>query len=253
MLSKAPYWWAYNAKNKKEMLDKFRNDDESLEGEELLHYSWMQIEEMIESYPYGHMMFVLKTSPTANIDQSPKIFVKWGEIPVVGGYRSKATPGLPAGNNHLLELMMTMQQRNFDQQLLLTKQLVEAQSENRELEAAISGAEEMSFKETIMMRGIDVVEKLMTTPRINAAPQQAVGALGTVGQKDPSTVQEQPAQAKPFSLDLALQHIQVIKAAIPEYSINDIIMVLAIFVQQNTEQARNLIGGLIQQLPGNEG
>ena len=165
MLSKAPYWWAYNARNKKEMLDKFRNDDESLEGDDLLNYSWLQIEEMIDSYPYGHVQFVLKTSPSANIDQSPKMYVKWGETPSPGSIRQrhKGVQTIGSASNALLELMLNMQQRNFDQQLALTRELIEMKGEKRELESAIAGLEEPSLKEAMLMRGVDVLEKVLTT------------------------------------------------------------------------------------------
>lgn len=251
MLSNAPYWWAYNARNKKEMVDKFRNDDEQLSGEALLHYSWMQIEEMIESYPFGHIMFVLKTSPSANVDQSPKVYVKWGEDQAIGSSRQKmATQQGAVGGNALLSLMLSMQQENFNQQLSLTRQLIEAQSDNRELEAAIAGSEEPSMKEALFMRGVDVLEKVLTTPKIQAPH----GALGTVGQAA-APPQELPPTNKQtaFSLDKALAHINVIKEAIPEAHINDVIEVLAIYVQQNTEQAKALILGLIQQLKSHEG
>jgi hypothetical protein len=47
-------------------------------------------------------------------------------------------------------------------------------------------------------------------------------------------------------VDKALQHIQVIRKNLPEYHVNDVIEALALFTQNQPDQARNVLGMLMQ-------
>ncbi|MEL6356234.1 MAG: hypothetical protein AAFQ37_04795 [Bacteroidota bacterium] len=78
-LEAAPFWWLSNASRQKELLGKFRDDDPSVDGEEKLLYSWMQLEELLATIPYGHARVILKKNVSDNVANSPTLYVKWGE------------------------------------------------------------------------------------------------------------------------------------------------------------------------------
>ena len=243
-LEGCPYWWAYDARNSKNMVAKFRNDDTSLNEEDLLEYSWMQLEEMFNEYGYGHVKIVAKKSPTSNAERSPTMFVQWGQAPgVTHGHKNGGVAGAGMFNQ-----MMQMQQMHFQQMMDMQNRINDFQRE-RAVEEALAGVEGPSWQERLLEESIGLVKDVVGgSPKIKPESEQA--ALGTMGSRSKKKVEKESGQRKRFSLDAGLPYLKMIFDALPQYDPNDIIKALALFSKQNQDQANQVIGGLIAQLQG---
>lgn len=265
-LEEAPHWWAYNATRSKDLLGKFREGESYASDEERLLDGWLQLEELLSTIPYGRARIILKKSASANVSQSPTLTVQWGKAPARAGIGS-TSPFAPASahnNSDMLLQMLQMQEKNFERQeaareaahareMATMQQLLEAKFNAQSLEAEIEGMGGSTISEDLLRGFVDIAKTMVMRP---AAPAAALGTLGQ-GSGEQVPAPEAPAASRAdgqeelpghrrFSVDKALQHIQVIRKNLPEYHVNDVIEALALFTQQQPDQARNVLGMLMQ-------
>lgn len=259
-LEGCPYWFAYNASNKREQVGKFRNDEPDFEGDDLLEYSWMQFVDLVETYPFGHLKVECKSSPNANSTKSPVMYVKWGQghVANTGGHISGPMTGQQNMGNQwgMFQYMLEMQNRHFSEMRRLSEENQRVNYENRSLAEALEADGEPTFKEKMLLEGIGAVKDLLR-PRLNLPQQQpaVAGNLGTMGQRQSvapdggqSRQEPQPQQPRRRSLDDIMQDLTVIQQCLPDMHINDITRSLALFVKNNPAQASGLLQPLITDL-----
>lgn len=254
----APYWWAFDAHRKKEVVAKFKDDDPDLQDdEEKVEYAWLQLEELFETHPYGHLMIVAKTSATANRDKSATFYVKWGDAsqpsssrPAIGYQQGQPAGGVPAWQ--MFQFMLQQQQQFYQQLLKNQDENSRLNFENQRLAEAIESAEAPTMQEALLREGIGLMKSIITQPRIQ--PQQQA-ALGTVGQKPKGNgpeIQPPPAagdaRQRPVSLDAIMADVTLIRNSLPQFHINDVMKALSWFASQNPEQAAMFIGPMVQQI-----
>lgn len=253
----APYWWAHDAHRKSEVVAKFRDDEPDLNDEDKLEYSWLQLEELFQTHPYGHLKVVAKTSPTSNKGNSPTLYVKWGDGQPASYGSGRNQPqigyqntGQGMGGWQMFQFMLQQQQQFYQQLLKNQDENARLNFENQRLAEAIEGAEEPSMQETLLKEGIGLLKTFVAQPTIQ--PQQQA-ALGTMGQKPKEIAEDkQPTGGQRLvSLDAIMADINLIRNSLPDYHINDIIRALALFSSQNKEQAAMLLGPMISQLKQN--
>lgn len=249
----APHWWAYDAHRKREVVAKFRDDDPDMDdNEEKIEYAWMQLEELFQTHPYGHLMVVAKTSPTANKDKSATFYVKWGDSSQPASYAAgrggvaSTTQQSGAPGWQMFQFMLQQQQQFYDQLLKNQGENVRLNFENQRLAEAIEGAEAPSMQQELLKEGIGVLKTMMAAPRIQ--PQQQTAALGTVGQKQRQAKDTETQVARPVSLDAIMADVTLIRNSLTGHHINDVMRALALFSSQNPQQAEMFIGPMIQQI-----
>ncbi|MEM9929929.1 MAG: hypothetical protein AAF840_08935 [Bacteroidota bacterium] len=269
MLEKSPYWWLYNA-TRKEKIGNFIDDDASVvSDEERLLYSWMQLEELLNTIAYGRAKVVLKKNKSDNVQNSTTLYVQWGKSPgrspSIGS--TGFSPAAAHNNSDMLLQMLQMQEKNFERQeaareaahareMATMQQLLEAKFTAANLEAEIEGMGAPTMSEELLRGFVDIAKTMVMRPA--APPPQA--ALGTLGQGSgeqvpapapaptPDSSGELPGHRR-FSVDKALQHIQIIRKNLPEYHVNDVIEALALFTQQQPDQARHVLSMLMPKEP----
>ncbi|MFT6001231.1 MAG: hypothetical protein ACI81P_003700 [Neolewinella sp.] len=265
MLEKAPYWWLYNA-TRKEKIGNFIDDDESvISEEERLLYAWLQLEELLNTIEYGRAKVILKKNKSDNVQNSTTLYVQWGTQPGRAsiGSSSSFAPASAHNNSNMLLQMLQMQEKNFERQeaareaahareMGTMQQLLEAKFTAQTLESEIEGMGGSTISEDLLRGFVDIAKTMVMRPG------QPAAALGTLGQGSgdqitapapPSITEEgqaEPPGHRRFSVDLALQHIAVIRKNLPEHNVNDVIEALALFTQQQPDQARNVLGMLMQ-------
>lgn len=269
MLEEAPYWWLYNA-TRKELIGKFQdNDEDVVSDEERLLYAWMQLEELLNTIPYGRAKIILKKNKTDNVQNSPTLYVQWGAAPGKAGIGSSLAPAFAQNDSSMLMTLLNMQEKANEREAIAReaaharemetmRSLLEAKFHAQSLEAEIEGMGAPTMSEELLRGVVDIAKTMMMRPAAPAA------ALGTAGQGSGEKIdaplppppvhegQDLPGQRR-FSVDLALQHISVIRKNLPEYNVNDVIEALALFTQQQPDQARHVIGMLMPQKNGNAG
>lgn len=253
-----PHWWAYSAKNTKQKVGQFRKDEQE---DELMQDSWMQLEYLINSYPYGHLLIKCKKNPTDNEQSTHHWYVKWGEdlMPSRGYHSKRPAVGMGGGQMNMgmwpmMQFLMTQQSQFHTAQLKQVQENSRLNFENQRLVDEINGTEEPSIQEYALKEGIDIIKSWMG-PKINPSqfqqPQQ-MAALGTAGQRPPDQEQAPappPASTAGMSFDAIVQDINVVYNSLQKkYSRNEITRATAIFCQQNAEAADQFFGPLIQQL-----
>lgn len=272
-LEEAPYWWAYNGTRSKELLGKFREGEGYASDEERILDAWMQLEELLSTIPYGRARIVLKTSPSANVANSPTLTVQWGQAPDrTGGTRSAigSTIGPAAAPDNMLLYMLEMQKEAnaresqsreaaHAREMENMRALLETKFHAESLEAEIEGMSAPGMSQELIREGMGMVKAIFAQPRLPAAP----AALGTLGQGSGETIDaplappttdaegNKPGERR-FSVDMALQHISVVRKNLPEYHVNDILQALALFTSQQPDMARGMVGQLMSMV-SNEG
>lgn len=238
-LEQAPYWWAYDARKRNECRSKFRSE-EDIPKEELLEWSWLQLEELISVHPSGHFRIVLKKSPNENTQNAPTYYVRWGQQEA--GQIASSQSIAPVGNQW--GQMMQMQQQFFEQLLRRERELAELRYENRRLEDDLNSAETPSIQHELLREGVGLLKGFVSRPRI-----QQPGALGTAGQRPQELPPESSSgSGRPVSVDHLIQDAGATQKALPEYHVNDIYRAIRLFAEQQPDQARTYLGMLIQQL-----
>lgn len=249
----SPHWWAYDAHRKREVVAKFRDDDPDMDdSDEKIEYSWLQLEELFQTHPYGHLMIVAKTSPTANKEKSATFYVKWGDSSQPSNYAAGRGVASTTQQNgampgwQMFQFMLQQQQQFYDQLLKNQGENARLNFENQRLAEAIEGAEAPSMQQELLKEGIGVLKTMMSAPRIQ--PNQQTAALGTVGQKPRQETEQAAPDRRPVSLDMIMADVTLIRNSLPGYHINDVIKALAMFASQNPQQAELFIGPMIQQI-----
>lgn len=251
-----PYWWAYTATRSSEMIGKFRDDEAYADPDDMLDWSWMQLEELINSMPYGHLKIIIKKSASATKGQSPTLYVKWG-LPA-GTSSAPTTPGaqpmnmMMGGGWPMFQFMLQQQQQFFNQLMSEKEERYRLNYENQRLSETIEGTDEESWQEYALREGIGLLKTYMQ-PKINPGQYQPA-ALGTAGQRTVS--KEQPAapvnqseQAVSIDFNAIMGDVNAVYQAFGgKYTRNEITRALAIFATQNPEMADQFLGGLIQKL-----
>ena len=174
-----PFWTAHDAANKREMVGKFRNDDSDLVGDDLLRYSWMQFEELVETYPSGHIRINCKSAPTSTAQNAPTLYVRWGTMETMPMGRTGKYPVAGAGNWSMAQSMLQLQQQHFDKMLEMQNELLRLNFENRQLAERLEADEQPDLKETVLMEGIGIIKQALA-PKVSVQP---AAVLGTLGQK----------------------------------------------------------------------
>lgn len=253
-----PHWWAYSAKNTKQKVGQFRKDEQE---DEIMEDSWMQLEYLINSYPYGHLLIKCKKNPTDNEQSTHHWYVKWGEdlMPSRGYHSKRPAVGMGGGNMNMgmwpmMQFLMTQQSQFHASQLKQVQENSRLNFENQRLVDEINGTEEPNIQEYALKEGIDIL-KSWVGPKINPGQYQQsapTAALGTAGQRaaeEKDIPTPPPANTGGMSFDAIVQDINVVYNALQKkYSRNEITRATAIFCQQNAEAADQFFGPLILQL-----
>ncbi|MEM6397781.1 MAG: hypothetical protein AAF741_15640 [Bacteroidota bacterium] len=250
-LEESPYWWLQNATRKNELIGKFRDDDpEVRSSEEKLLYSWMQLEELLQTIPFGYGRVVLKKNPTDNIANSPQLYVSWGQTQ---GKTSSAvlsgTGGQYLDMERFYERMLTFQQKAHETQMEQMKTLMQMGFEKEQLEAEIEGLQEPGMNEMFLKEGMGLLRTVLAKPR----PAGQLGTLGEGSEAPASGTKPTASTAegnRPFSMDQAIGDINVIRKSLPGHHPNDVLRALALFCQSSPGQAESYITMLIQQVNG---
>lgn len=263
-----PYWWAYDANKPTNKIGQFRPADASAE---IMGDSWTQLEYLINSYAYGHLLIKCKKNVNDNKDSTHYWHVIWGEelMPQKSPSNRRSGPsmGHMGGGNmnmgsmmmfQMFQMMMNQQEKTHAMQLESVKENMRLNHENQQQAAIINGTEEPSMQEYMLKETFDAV-KLWLGPKLNPThfqPSQQMGALGTIGQRSESTTQA-PAPttqgSKRTSFDAIMEDINSVYHSLgKKYEPNEITRALAIFCQQNAGPADQFIGPMIQQLRQHE-
>ncbi|MEM1215257.1 MAG: hypothetical protein AAGJ82_06210 [Bacteroidota bacterium] len=241
-LEKCPFWFAYEANAKRRMVGRFRDDEEGISEEERLDYGWMQLEELLQSFPYGKVHIVLKKTESSRADNSPNYIVEWGVRPGRGGQSAVTPTGVGAignagaGNWAMMQYFLQEQQR-------LTRELQAAQMdslragfENQMLQTALEEENAPSMQEELLKEGIGVVKTYLTSRNM-----QRPVHVGTMGQREEQQLPEaQPPvenaktpQAQPFSIDAAMGYVQAITDLFPQYNRIEVLKAFLAFAKSN--------------------
>lgn len=246
-----PYWRVYQGKK---MLGKFQDDENDYEGEDLIEYAWLQLEELINSYPSGRVVVSLGKNAQDGRDRRLDLPVQWGKSsptsPGIGNSGSMM-PARHGFDYFQVSQQMAQQQREyFDQLLKLNNELAAERYARLRAEEELEYASAPSGKEEIFKEVIGIA-KTYVAGMANRPPV----SLGTLGQKqtpreshsvDHNQDKTQIANSQGPSFDAIIADCNKIAAALPEYHINQVITALADFVESNPGQAKLLLGQLMQ-------
>src|SRR5690606_5210745 len=154
---------------------------------------------------------------------------------------------LAGGNNWgMVQYMLNVQQQFFSQMCQQSQENARLNYENQNLSAELEGTQEPSMQQTLLKEVIGLLKP-------GSTPQPQVAALGTAGQRTqsaPAGANAGKAKTSPVSLDAVMVDLNTIKSSLPEFHLNDVTRALSLFVQQNTDMAKNFIAGLINQMNG---
>lgn len=275
MLEEAPHWWLQSVTRGKKTLGKFREADHYASDEERLLDAWMQLEELLQTIPYGRADVILKKNKSDNVQNSVTLTVQWGNAPQRAGRAaigSSLAPAHSAGSvtasaqndgNMLLYMLEMQKEANkreaeareaaHAREMETMRSLLETKFHAQSLEAEIEGMGQPSLNEELIRSVVDIGKAYLMRP-----PTLPPAQLGTAGQGsgqviDPPPPPEVDAEGnrpgeRRFSVDLALQHISVVRKNLPEYHINDVLHALALFTQQQPDQAKSTVTMLMQMV-----
>ena len=243
------YWKAYSGKS---CVGRYEHDTD-FEGDEMVEFSWMQFENFVRQYPSGKIQVELRKNPNDSKDRAIKKDVSWGDYTIGATNPRQPAMAMPGGNMWpMFQMMLQNQQQNFAAQLQSNNEIQRLRFENSQLVDMVEAANQPPAQ-IEMVKEIAGIARDFLKPKANFQPQKA--ALGTLGQKGAGEqVKEQAVQAKQgVSLDKIMVYVRAIATALPEYNVEQVIYALAIYVQQNTEQAKAFLGPMIQQLNNAKG
>lgn len=239
-LNESPFWWAYDAFSRSKLLAKFRNDDDEISEGDLMEYSWLQLEELFESYDAGEVNIVLKKNPSDNTKNALTYRVKWGGG--VSGHRnpSARVGGMQGNNAQMFQMMQMMMQMNNEHHAVVLDQgnrLAQLQYENMRLEEALENNSAPTMGETVIQEIGSIARAVMGG---GAEPQRssALGSMGDEGQEK-GTIKIDPQALIDDCVEL--------QKLMPEYHINDVIKALLNFAKNNPGQVKFFIGPLLKK------
>lgn len=250
-LEESPHWTVHNASRSSELMGRYRPDKEfARTPEEVLIYSWMQLEEFFTTFSSGMGKVILRKNPSDNKTSSPTMYVRWGSH--MGG-----AAGAGIGNTGSVmhtdqpswAMMFQLQEKNHEKQLEMVTRMIELRHEKEQMEAEIEGMGAPTLQQTLITKGIDIASAVLMG-NMGSLPQ---GQLGTLGEgpapqpaPDPEADGEAPA-ARPVSFDQLRLAAEMIQANV-NYHPNDVISAIALFCQQKPTEAAGYIGMLISQV-----
>lgn len=250
-LEKCAYWFAYEANAKRKMVGRFRDDDPDIQDEDKLDYAWMQLEELLNSFPYGKVEVVLKSAASSAVEKSPSYTVEWGVMPQRGGGRGAAVGSfgnVGGGNWQMFQYMLEQQNKVSQQMQNLQLEALRLEFQNKQLNDELEADNAPSMQEKLMEEGIGLVKTYMANKSIKQ-PQQPVH-VGTLGQRNQSDQQQQPpakeqqaATRQKFSIDASMGYIQQITDLWPEYGRMEVLRAFLALAKANKE----LIGAQLKQ------
>lgn len=245
-VERCPYWFVYNASRSKEMMAKFREDsDTPLTKDELMAESWTQLEYFLITHPGGHGRVVLKGSPSANVSTSPQLYVKWGSVAENKGSVAGIGNSSPNNNATMIDKLLKMQERHFEQRMADKDRLIELVLENRNLESAVEGLQEPSMQEELLKGGIEIAKTIFGSPR----PTPSLGTAGDGSFEQSKPESNNSAKGRPFSIDQALSDLGVVRKNLSDdHHINDVVRALALLFHQKPQEANTYVSMLINQV-----
>ncbi len=237
-----PYWRVYQGTQK---IGQFNNDEIDYEGEELLTYSWMQLEEFLSSFPKGRVKVQIRKNVSDQKDRAIVLPVQWGyDGYPANGVSGQQSPAMFGGQNLMMQ-MLVMQQKHFEQMAEKDRMLLEERYRRERLEEDLEHAEAPSIGMTMAQEGIGVLKEYLRAQTFRPKPV-AQASLGTLGQEPKEQKQ------RSVSFDQIMVDVNAVAKVMPEYHPNYIFRALSIFAQQNPEQAKAFLGPMIEQLQAHE-
>lgn len=246
----SPYWRIYNAHRSKELMTKYRPDaDGVIAPNELLDYSWMQLQMFFENSPGGVGKIILKKNENDNNMNSPTYYVKWGAS--AGASVAGIGNAMGAGVSAETQQMLQMQREMYEGRISDLKDIMKLRHELEQREAEIEGLLQPGIQEQLISGGIDLLKTMVGRPA--AAPAQ----LGTIGEGTPAQEHLAPEtppptdnQARPLSMDQAFNDLVALKQLVPGIHPNDALRAVVLFAQQDPGQASAYLTMLIKQVNG---
>lgn len=242
-----PVWFAYDARQKTNLVERFRDDEPNFNDEEKLNYSWMQFEDLVNSFEYGKLVVTCKSTANANKDKSPTFTVAWGNLPTRSNSRTTSISNNQMGGNWaMIQWFLAEQAKQTREVQQLQMEVLKTNFENQQLAAALEADSEPNFKEKLLMEGIGAVKTLIAGNAVRPA-----ASLGTMGQRETKSTQvqeQQTTQNKGFSIDEAMKYVKGITDIFPEYDRIEIMKAFYNLALQNKE----FIGAQLQNFLSNE-
>jgi len=224
-------------------------------------FSWMQLEEFFTNFSAGVGKFILKKNKTDNVRNGLTMYVRWGAPaghPAVAGIGNSVATH--QANEPSWAMMFQLQEKNNQRTQELMKELMESQFQLqlRDTLAELGGTEEPTLQERVIEIGTQIASAYL----LGGSSPQLPGQLGTLGedgrlQQNPAPAaaptstpsQEQPAPPteRPVSYDQMNRAAEMVRASVP-YHPNDVFAAIALFCQNQPDQASNYIGMLINQV-----
>jgi hypothetical protein len=249
-LEESPHWTVHNATRSSELMGRYRPDKEfARTPEEIMIYSWMQLEEFFSTFSAGMGKVILRRNPSDNKINSPTMYVRWGTQ--MGGAAGAGIGNTSMGMNNdqpSWAMMFQLQEKNHEKHLDMVKTMIELRHEKEQMEAEIEGMGAPSLQQTLITKGIDVASAFLMGG-MAPAPQGQLGTLGEGPAPDPApqeTVEVPPLQ-RPISHDQLSAAAELIRANV-NYHPNDVISAIALLCQQKPTEAAGYIGMLISQV-----
>lgn len=250
-LEESPHWTVHNATRSSELMGRYHADKEfARTPEEVMIYSWMQLEEFFAAFSTGMGKVILRKNPSDNKVHSPTMYVRWGT-------QLGAAAGAGIGNSSMgmtndqpsWAMMFQLQEKNHAKHLEMVKDMIHLQHEKEQMEAEIEGMGAPSLQETLITKGIDIASAVLMGG-MAPLPQGQLGTLGEGPTPEVNQVtegEETPPAARPISFDQLRLAAEMIQTNV-SYHPNDVISAIALFCQQKPTEAAGYIGMLISQV-----
>lgn len=258
-LQGCPFWTAHNASRSAEKIGQYVAEKEYTRNhEDAMIFSWMQLEEFFTNFSAGVGKFILKKNKTDNVRNGLTMYVRWGAPAGVAGIGNSVATH--QANEPSWAMMFQLQEKNNERNQELMKELMESRFEiqMRDTLAELGGTEEPSLQDKV----IDLLTPIASAYFLGGAVPQLPGQLGTIDidrTAEPSsapaaaptseTSQEQPGPPteRAVSYDQMSRAAEMVRANVP-YHPNDVFAAIALFCQNQPDQASNYIGMLINQV-----
>jgi len=252
----APYWEAFRGDRQSERLGKFRPDSSMARTpEEVMVFSWMQLEDLLTRYPRGSAKIVARVNKTDNRTSAITSHVRWGDqVAGIGStYPERVGQQLNAGPSWAQ--LLKMQEDSHKREIDLVKDLIEAKFSRDQLEAELEGTGEPSIRDAMIMKGMELLPVILSSNR------SAPGHLGLISEAPetetplsmtPPASQEHATPPPPATRSISHDQLGIaanmIAAAIPGHHPNDVIAALALFCQQKPAEAAGYVDLLMSQI-----
>lgn len=260
-IEESPYWFLHNAHRSRELMTKFRPDQDGvITPEELLDYSWMQFQMFVEQSPGGTGKVTLKRNPSDNNTNSPTYYVQWGAA-AGAGIAGIGKVGLPqaGGLSTETQMMLNLQREMFEGRIKDMKDIMELTQAVNQKEAEIEGLMEPGIQQQLLAGGIDILKGLVNKPAAQLGTMGASPDCGPGTGPNPSADHSAPAPAaappsgsaatsRPLDLNQAFADLSVLAQYVPDIHPNDVLRAVVLFAQQDPAQASTYLTMLINKV-----